>query len=167
VIEIRPHSPQTAPSKSGLSRDQIPEADFSIFRSIGVDADAHRIFSALTVPEYLEAWIRIPGAAPESLTLATMEGDGYRLDHLSAGQAALSIKGSYLFCHLRKIRLFWQKTSDALCASSIVDFRVRGNFGSSVVELRHTALDSAEELAWYGTLWRRSLEKLAVLLRSS
>jgi hypothetical protein len=48
-----------------------------------------------------------------------------------------------------------------------VDFRVRGNFGSSVVELRHTALNSADEYAWHEALWQRSLDKLALLFRSA
>jgi hypothetical protein len=63
--------------------------------------------------------------------------------------------------------LFWRKTSNAFCAESVVDFRLRGNFGSSVVELRHTGLESAGECAWHEALWRRSLEKLASLFRSS
>ena len=64
------------------------------------------------------------------------------------------------------MRLFWRKTSNALCVESVVDFRLRGNFGSSIVELRHTALASAEEYAWHEALWGRSLQKLALLFGS-
>ena len=130
-----------------------------------MDADAGRISRALTEPEYLEAWISIPGAAPGSFTRASSQENGYRLDHYSAHyfahRSALTIEGSFHFCHLRKIRLFWRKTSNVLCAESVVDFRLRGNFASSVVELRHTALASADEHAWHEALWRRSLQKLA------
>ena len=143
-----------------------PQTHFAIFKSIEVDADAHRISQALTVPEYLEAWIAIPDAAPGSFTLASSEDNGYRLDHFSAHCSDITITGSYVFCHLRKMRLFWRKTSDALCVDSVVDFRLRGNFGSSVVELRHTALASADEHAWHEVFWHRSLEKLALLFGS-
>jgi hypothetical protein len=166
MIEPPPCSPQRAPQQTGLSLDQA-STDLAIFKAIAVNADAHRIFRALTLPEYLEAWICIPGAAPDSLTLASPEVNGYRLNHFSGHRASLSISGSFLFCHLRKIRLFWRKTANASSAKSVVDFRVRGNFARSVLELRHTEFGTAEELAWYETLWRRSLENLSSLLRGA
>jgi hypothetical protein len=170
MIETPTYSPQPALSRTGLRLAPHPQTHFAIFKSVQVNADAHRISRALTEPEYLEAWISIPGAAPGSFTLVSSQDNGYRLDyysaHDSAQRSALTIKGSFIFCHLRKIRLFWRKTSNALCVDSVVDFRLRGNFGSSVVELRQTALASADEYAWHDALWRGSLEKLALLFGS-
>jgi hypothetical protein len=161
----RPAQPQPAPSPAPVLQSRS-----AIFKAVNVNADARRISRALTEPEFLEAWISIPGAGPGSFTLASSEDNGYRLDHYSAHysghRSALTIKGSFHFCHLRKIRLFWRKTSNASSADSVVDFRLRGNFGSSIVELRHTALASADEYAWHDALWRRSLEKLALLFGS-
>lgn len=167
MIVMSPQSPRPAQQQSGLSLVPDLRTQPAIFKSIQVDADAHRISKALTVPEYLEAWISIPDAAPGSFTLAALEDNGYCLSHFSAQHADLTIQGSFVFCHLRKMRLSWRKTSQASSAESVVDFRVRGNFGSSVVELRHTELASADEFAWHETLWRRSLEKLALLFRSA
>lgn len=170
MIETSPYSPRPALRQSDLCLTPDPQTHFAIFKSMHVNADAHRISRALTEPEYLEAWISIPGAAPGSFTRATSEDNGYRLDHYSAHYfdhgSVLTIKGSFHFCHLRKIRLLWRKTANAVCAESVVDFRVRGNFGSSVVQLRHTALASADEHAWHDALWRGSLEKLALLFGS-
>jgi len=167
VIETLPQSARPALQQSGLSLAPDPPTHFGIFKSIHVDADAGRISRALTEPEYLEAWIAIPGAAPGSFTRASSHNNGYRLDHYVAlyfgHRSALTIEGSFHFCHLRKIRLLWRKTSNTLCAESVVDFRVRGNFASSVVELRHTALASADEQVWHEELWRHSLQKLALL----
>jgi hypothetical protein len=167
MIEMPTYSPQPALPQTSPSPDRVSQTHSAIFKAVSVDADAHRISRALTLPEYLEAWISIPGAAPGSFTLASSQDNGYRLDHYSTHRSALTITGSYLFCHLRKMRLFWRKTSSTLSVDSIVDFRLRGNFGSSVVELRHSALASADEYAWHDALWRRSLEKLASLFRSS
>jgi hypothetical protein len=50
---------------------------------------------------------------------------------------------------------------------SLVDFRIRGNFASSVLELRHTALSSAGEFLWHQQLWSVSLARLATILRSA
>jgi hypothetical protein len=138
---------------------------WTIALSIAVDADAVRIFHALTVPEYLEAWISIPGLAENSAVVASPLANGYRLDHYSAGSVAVSITGSYLFCHHRKMRLSWRKSRTPICSESLVDFRLRGNFGSTILELRHTAIASADEYLWHRTLWRGSLDKLASLLK--
>jgi len=174
VIETYPQSPRLAPPKTNLSLAPIHQPHPAILKSVIVNADAHRISRALTQPEYLETWISIPGAAPGSFTRATLQDNGYRLDHYSAHYSTnysahgstLTIKGSFHYCHLRKIRLLWRKTTNALCTQSVVDIRVRGNFGSSIVELRHTALASADEHAWHEALWQRSLQKLALLFGS-
>jgi hypothetical protein len=157
------HSRQLQASLSSAPARQYHEV---LFKAVRVNADAHRISIALTASEYLEAWIHIPGAAPGSLTVAASQHNGYRLSHYSAHRSPLTLTGSFVFCHLRKIRLLWRKTTDGDCTDSIVDFRLRGNFGSSVVELRHTALASADEFAWHEALWGRSLQKLALLFGS-
>jgi hypothetical protein len=171
VIETLPQYARPAKQQSGLSSAQDAQTHFAIFKSIHVDADAGRISRALTEPEYLEAWISIPGAAPGSYTRVSSRDNGYRLDHYSAHSFAhrstFTIESSFHFFHLRKIRLLWHKTSNTSRAESVVDFRVRGNFASSVVELRHTALASADEHAWHEALWRHSLQKLALLFGSA
>ncbi|MGB8031998.1 MAG: hypothetical protein WCF30_20290 [Terracidiphilus sp.] len=143
------------------------EANWTVAKSIGVDACTRRIFQALTLPEYLEAWIEMPDQTADSFVVASQDANGYRLSHCFAGRTAVSIASSYLFCHLRKMRMLWRKTRGPICAESVVDFRLRGNFGSSILELRHTELDSAEEFFWYQRLWQGSLKKLASLLRSA
>jgi hypothetical protein len=166
MIETPTYSPQPALPPTGLSLVSARHTHSAIFKAVRVNADAHRISRALTVPEYLEAWISIPNAAPGSCTRVSLTDNGYRLDHDCANCPALSISGSFAFCHLRKMRLFWRRTANASCEESVVDFRLRGDFGSSVVELRHSELASADEHAWHEALWWRSLEKLALLFGS-
>jgi hypothetical protein len=143
------------------------EMNWTVAMSIGVDADTQRIFQALTVPEYLEAWIDVPDRTKDSYVVASQDENGYHLDHYSAGRAAVRIRGSYVYCHRRKMRLCWRKTCQHSSAESLVDFRLRGNFGSSILEIRHSALDSDDEFFWHQRLWRGSLGKLASLLRSA
>jgi hypothetical protein len=166
MIETPTYYPQRALPQTGLSLVPPRHNYSAIFKAVRVNADAHRISQALTVPEYLEAWISIPNAAPGSCTLVSLADNGYRLDHDCANCPALSISGSFLYCHLRKMRLSWRRTANASYAESVVDFRLRGDFGSSIVELRHSELASDEEHAWHEALWQRSLEKLALLFGS-
>lgn len=54
--------------------------------------------------------------------------------------------------------MFWEKTLEANRFESLVDFRLRGNFGCSVLELRHTGMCSFVEFDWQLNLWHNSRE---------
>jgi hypothetical protein len=137
----------------------------SIALSVAVDADARRICQALTEPEYLETWVLMPNQADDSRIVASRTSDGYRLDQVCAGLSIATLVGSFLFCHQRKMRIIWRKGTAHDGSQSLVDLRVRGNFASSILELRHTALPSAAELNWHQQFWRKSLVRLASLMR--
>lgn len=141
--------------------------DWVIALSITVDADARRISQALTEPEYLEAWISMPDQTEGSQIVVSKKPEGYRLDQYRAGRVISSFIGSFLFCHQRKMRLSWRNAAVPDMAESLVDFRIRGNFASSILELRHTALPSASEFLWHQQFWRASLARLASILRSA
>jgi hypothetical protein len=150
-----------------------PNEDWAVFLMIGVDADARRISQALTEPEYLEAWITmpdqvsLPGHAESSPVVAAKTAEGYRLDQYSSGRVIASFVGSFLFCHQRKMRLNWRNIACPDLPESLVDFRIRGNFGGSILELRHTAFHSAGDFLWHQQLWSASLPRLASILRSA
>jgi hypothetical protein len=141
--------------------------DWAVFLSIGVDADARRISQALTEPEYLEAWITMPEEGGELSIAATKKPNGYQLDQYRSGRVIARFVGSFLFCHQRKMRLTWRNDACPDIAESLVDFRIRGNFGGSILELRHTALHSTGDFLWHQQLWSASLPRLASILRSA
>ena len=166
MVETLSASPQQASERLNPSALPARRSDWAIELSIAVDADARRISQALTEPEYLEAWISMPDQTEGSSIVISKRPNGYGLDHWRAGRVVTSIIGSFLFCHLRKMRLSWRNVCRPNFAESLVDFRIRGNFGSSVLELRQTAFTSADNYLWHQTLWQRSLETLARILRS-
>jgi hypothetical protein len=141
--------------------------DWAVFLTIELDADARRISQALTEPEYLEAWITMPDEGRESSIVVTKKANGYRLDQCRAGRVVASFVGSFLFCHQRKMRLTWGNAACPDLPESLVDFRIRGNFGGSILELRHKALHSATDFLWHQQLWSASLPRLASILRSA
>jgi hypothetical protein len=162
---------QTIPERAAQERHPcvlaLPNEDWVVFLSISVDADARRISQALTEPEYLETWITMPDQTEDSQVVATKKADGFRLDQCRTGRVIASFTGSFLFCHQRKMRLTWRNAACPDEAESLVDFRIRGNFGGSILELRHTAFYSAGDFIWYQQLWSASLPKLASILRSA
>ena len=167
VMETEMNSLEQATQISGQCTNLACKSDWNIAISIDVNADTRRICQALTVPEYLEAWIRTPDQPAASEIVASPEPNGYRLDLYVGGRVAVSFCGSYLMRRRRKVRLFWRTTRRPTCSESLVDFRLRGNFGSSTLELRQTALASLDEYLWHQRLWHRSLQTLASILRSA
>jgi hypothetical protein len=109
----------------------------------------------------------MPDQQNGSSIFASGTPNGYRLDHCRAGRIVTSVSGSFLFCHRRKMRLSWSTVGRPEHSASVVDFRIRGNFGSSVLQLRHTALHSTGELLWHQQLWLCSLHRLSGLLHST
>jgi hypothetical protein len=167
VMETELESLEQATPIPGQCANLPCKSDWNIAIFIEVNADARRICQALTVPEYLEAWFCIPDQPATSQIVASPEPNGYRLDLYAAGRVAVSFSGSYMIRRRRKMLMFWRTTRRPTCSESLVDFRLRGNFGSSILELRQTALASYDEYLWHQRLWHRSLQTLASILRSA
>ena len=134
--------------------------------SICVSADVPRIFQLLTVPEYLEAWMWFPAVEADARLNASRSEHEYRLDCYSSGRLRASISGAYRVCRHRKLLFTWNN-SGLSSRASIVDIRLRGNFGSSILELRHAGLASAAEYFWQMAMWRASFEQLVRLTTNS
>ncbi len=134
--------------------------------SICLNADVRRIFQLLTVPEYVEAWASLPGNDAETSVAASRSANDYRLDFCSAGDLKASISGTFLVCRQRKMLFTWLNLGISP-GVSIVDIRLRGNFGSSILELHHADIASAAEYFWQMTVWRASFEKLVQLVKNS
>ncbi len=134
--------------------------------SICLNADVRRIFQMLTVPEYVEAWASLPGNDQDASVAASRSGNDYRLDFYSGEGVKASISGSFIVCRQRKMLFTWLNMGISP-GFSMVDIRLRGNFGSSILELQHTDIASAAEYFWQMTVWRASFEKLVQLVKNS
>ncbi|MGB6745972.1 MAG: SRPBCC domain-containing protein [Terracidiphilus sp.] len=159
----RERTAQKGPRKSPKQR----ATQWKIGISISVNADVRRLSQTLTEAEYLETWICLPSHNQSSHAIASRTGNDYQLDLYCGDSLSATIAGSYLVCNQRKMLLSWTRSNTANPAASFVDIRLRGNFGSSTMELEHTGLNSAAEYFWQMAMWRASLEKLVGLMRNS
>jgi len=157
---------ERASRKGARPHRRLRAAHWSIATSICLDADVRRIFQLITVPEYLEAWLCLPGCDSEVSVEASRQENEYRLEFSSAGDLKTSVSGSFLVCRQRKMLFTWLNLGVSP-GSSMVDVRLRGNFGSSILELRHTSLASAAEYFWQMSMWRVSFERLVHLVKNS
>ena len=159
----RGRTAQRGPRKS----PKLRSTQWKIGISISVNADVRRLSQTLTEAEYLETWICPPNPAPGSHVIAARSGNDYQFDLYCGDNFSATITGSYLVSHQRKMLLSWNRSNAATPSMSFVDIRLRGNFGSSTLELEHTGMASAADYFWQMAMWRTSLEKLVGLMKNS
>jgi|CZKZ01.1.fsa_nt_gi uncharacterized protein YndB with AHSA1/START domain len=128
-----------------------------------VAADTGRIFNALTVPEYMEAWICVPGHHPNCHNVTSHVDHGFQIDHLCNSGAHTRITGAYFSFLKRKLSFSWRPADEPSANGSFVDIRLYGDFERSVLRLRHSGFDTKEEFDWHAALWTASISRLCRL----
>jgi uncharacterized protein YndB with AHSA1/START domain len=126
-------------------------------------ADTRRIFYALTFPEYIEAWICVPGSHPECRNVIRRFAHGFQIEHLCNSGPSTGIEGKYFSFVKRKLSFSWRPAGSPATRDSLVDIRLYGDFENSILRLRHFGLDSEEDFNWHSALWSASLARLRKL----
>jgi len=133
---------------------------FSIGATASVNADRHRIYQALTVPEYIEAWFSAPGAIAGHTAVST--GENSFSIHWSTPEDRFRIFCSYQVRRRSKLIFTWQPFTLHETTSSMVRIRLLGDFGRTTVQVTHIGLTPSDE-QWYKDLWALSLTQLSRL----
>jgi uncharacterized protein YndB with AHSA1/START domain len=155
--------PQESRSQSrlrGVAHSQKPCWQISL--SVSVNADRYRLFHALTVPEYMEAWICLPGDKSHSHVTVAHTPGSYRIDSCGAGLET-TIVGNYLFRRRSKMLFTWRKSSSEDAPVSLVMVRLCGDFARTSLCLSHSDLTSRTEYLWHQEFWEKSLNRLCSL----
>lgn len=137
-------------------------ADIKI--EIRLAADTRRIFEALTIPEYMELWMSMPGSHLVCSSRASRVADGFIIDHFCDSKPPIRIAGTYLMCLRRKLAFTWSVSGPCIRPSSFADIRLSGDFGRSILRLKHSGFASSEDYSWHDAFWRSSLSRLSRLL---
>ena len=130
--------------------------------TVNVNADRHRLYQALTLPEYMEAWVRLPRAHCQEVA-ATCTAEGYRIVGRSGDGTEVSIGGTYRVSRRSKIVFTWKRGGASTLLPSLVMIRLLGDFARSTLYLAHSGLASKAEYAWQMEFWERSLGRLQAL----
>jgi len=138
----------------------------SLCLEVSVRADARRLFHALTDPEYMEAWICLPGHGPECSTAAVRNDRDYAIEHFCSAKCSLSISGSYRVCRRRNVTFTWRVDGEVRVPETEVDIRLRGDFERTTLTLRHSGFVSSFDLGWHGEMWDLSMNRLVSLYGS-
>ena len=139
----------------------------SMVVTVNINTIARRIFEALTVPEYQETWLSMPGHDERSYIAATRIGQSYRLNRHGHSGIDVSVAGAYQVFRRNKLHFTWQEFGVSSTSESVVQIRLHGDFGRTSVHLIHRGPFSAEEYEWHQEMWTASLQKLTSLLQGS
>jgi len=134
-------------------------AKLSVQRS--VNADRNRLFQALTLPEYIDAWFVAPDSRQGS-TAVTMGPDCFVVSYRLLDGSEQRFVGSYKVLRRGKVQFAWRRDVSGGTGSSLVRIRLQGDFERTTVYLTHVGLDE-EDQPHYRMLWEASLDKLASL----
>jgi uncharacterized protein YndB with AHSA1/START domain len=126
-----------------------------------VKADRHRIYQALTVPEYIEAWFSAPGAI-EGSTEVFAGTDFFSISYSCMQGQRLRILCSYKVCRRGKLFFTWEHNGLSEGAPSMVKIRLSGDFERTTVHVTHVGLALSDQ-QWHENLWESSLRKLGKL----
>jgi hypothetical protein len=136
----------------------------TIYMEFSLAADTRRIFEALTVPEYMELWLSLPGYHPDCYTRADRRIDGFFCEHHCGGRPNVTISGAYSVFLRRKLVFSWSISGISSTTPSVADLRLCGDFERSILRLRHFGFASDEDYSWHTALWTASLTRLSGLL---
>lgn len=116
------------------------------------------LFYALTLPEYLEAWLCMPDAFTVCAT--PVDHDILRLDLQDS-----SILLRFDARSADSIRLNWCEVVGESRCCSVVSIDLSGKDGLCAIELKHDGFRTQEERDCHLAMWTRSFAKLQHLMR--
>jgi len=130
---------------------------------VSVNAERHRLYQALTLPEYMEAWMRLPGNHGRQEVSATCTTESYRIVGRDGDGREVCIAGAYRVSRRSKIVFTWKRGSAPTASPSLVTIRLLGDFARTTLHLAHGGLASKVEYAWHREFWEGSLGRLCML----
>jgi hypothetical protein len=130
-----------------------------------IDVDARRMLYALSIPEYIEAWLQAPDP-DEMLTFDFVAQQRFQMGFYRAEALRASIHGSARVVSRTGVHYMWKTISASGIAHTTVDLMILTRSDGCVVVLNHRGFCSLQERAWHCRMWERSLEKLRRIVRS-
>jgi uncharacterized protein YndB with AHSA1/START domain len=130
--------------------------------SFKFNADSSRVFYALSIPEYIEAWLH----APDELRFVFNQvGDEtFRIDLYRGPSPQASIDGSCWVVGTNQVRYIWKTTSPMGTAETLVDMKLLSGSGGCVLALKHSGFRDQAESARCFRMWHQSLERLGRIM---
>jgi uncharacterized protein YndB with AHSA1/START domain len=163
MIQEPPFLLDTATIFAPASRHEL----LDIHASVLIEAEYRRILYALTMPEYMEAWLRFPGAEKVDCRAETRSLRNFRIHVEGASVRHRTIYGSCFISRPNTITYLWDRTRMGSIAKSIVRMQLRAGSRRCALELSHSGACEKTQQESYRMMWRDSLDALRSLMEST
>jgi len=136
-------------------------ASLDIVASVRIEAETRRVLYALATPEYMEAWLHLPGVERIDCHAEQRSYDKFRIDMICSGARQGSIRGACRLSRPNRVTYLWESDQDGSLTRSLVEIYLYGGPDHWTLKLKHSGLSSKRESEWYSRMWERSLDKLS------
>jgi uncharacterized protein YndB with AHSA1/START domain len=151
-------------SSTRIHRPAAFSARSYCFATVTVQADIRRVLQALMIPEYMEAWIEVPGAERIACVAEGSEPGSFRLEVYTADKRRALICGRHTLVTPNQLRSEWTRVVAGGSEESVLDIRLNKLRQACLLRLRHTQFGAGSSSPRDLPSWQSSLEKLARLL---
>jgi uncharacterized protein YndB with AHSA1/START domain len=135
--------------------------------SYRIAADPARVLYALSMPEYIEAWLTAPDPEISRFDFHPEARNAFRLDLYRGEELQSTVISSCSIVSANQVRYHWKTISPAGLAETLVEMHLRPNPGGCILGLKHSGFKDAAESAWFDRMWRQSLDRLCGLISKS
>jgi hypothetical protein len=151
---------QIIPGEVRRARHTRPAIDLSV----AIRAKSRRVLYAITIPEYMEAWLQIPSTRRIRVIPDPGDPGDLRLERYNSSRPSGSIAIAVDHVSTHAVSMKWRESPIRFSANSMVSITLRGAQDKCLLRLRHKGLMSQEARRWYSEMWQQSLANLCSLL---
>ena len=160
---LDPGALDPGPLQPGMIARISTRHDRDVALSFQFNADTSRVFYALSIPEYLEVWLKASNTDDLHFVFNEIAEDTFRI-HLYRGESLqASVDGSCWVVGANQVRYIWKTTSSIDTTETLVDMKLLSSSGGCVLALKHSGFNDPAESARCRRMWQQSLERLGRL----
>jgi len=138
--------------------------DKDVTLSFRIRADRSRALYAISIPEYIEAWLRFPAEDGLRFVFNSEAQQEFRIQLYRPEAPLGSIYGHCDTMNASQIRYTWKTRSAIAITNTVVDMKLLSISGGCTLALKHRGFRDTSESALYSKVWQLSLESLCRLM---
>jgi hypothetical protein len=146
---------------------RIPGHERDVALSFQFKADSSRVFYALSIPEYIDAWLQAPDTDDLRFVFNHIAEETFRIDLYRGEILQAYVDGTSWVVGTNQVRYIWKTTSPIDTAETLVDMKILPGSGGCVLALKHSGFNDPAESARCRRMWQQSLERLCRLVEKN
>jgi uncharacterized protein YndB with AHSA1/START domain len=150
--------------QGGTIAATLKRAELDVAMSVEIKAESRRVLYALTLPEYMEAWLQMPDWERLECSADPRAPNSFHIDLYSSETSYARIEGFCLLSNPNRIIYRWKNTCAGSTAETMVGIHLTSGPGQCIVDLEHRGFCNMEESVWHSRMWHSSLDKLCRLM---